>query len=72
MINSKMKSAFVSWFNSWLLWQDAKIWVKDVHPSWEYLATQTKRPELQEEYRAKIIREYLAAEHRATLEENYI
>lgn len=39
-------------------WQDIIRWAKMYHPNWACLATQTKRPEIRETYRNKIIRAY--------------
>ena len=42
----------------WIEWQDIISWAKMYRPSWVYLATQTKRPEIKETYRKKVIRAY--------------
>ena len=39
-------------------WDEAKEWAKTEHPSWVQLATQTRRPEIRETYRKKILRCY--------------
>lgn len=55
--------------DSWLFWLEARAWARDAHPSWEYMATQEKRPELREEYRKKIMEAYL--EQQETFGEAY-
>jgi hypothetical protein len=39
-------------------WDKAQEWASGVHPGWLYLATQKKRPQLNEEYKQKILDEY--------------
>ena len=46
--------------DSWFFWQEARAWAKDMHPSWEWMATQKHNPELREQYRTKILNEYIA------------
>lgn len=46
--------------DSWFFWQEARAWAKEAHPSWEWLATQKHNPELREQYRTKILNEYVA------------
>ena len=40
--------AMNTWYDSWLEWQLAKKWSKELHPAWVRLATQIKRPEIRE------------------------
>lgn len=47
-----------AWFDSWVEWQMAKRWSKKYHPTWMYLATQRKRPEIRETYRKKVLEVY--------------
>ena len=42
----------------WFEWQDAREWAERYCPGWLYLATQEKRPELREIYRARILEAY--------------
>ena len=42
----------------WFEWQDIISWAKLYRPSWVHLATQTKKPEIRETYRKKILRAY--------------
>lgn len=39
-------------------WDKAKEWASESRPGWLYLATQKKRPQLNEEYKQKILDEY--------------
>ena len=43
---------------SWLEWQDAKCWVKDIHPAWVHLATKAECKETRMIYRDKILKTY--------------
>ena len=43
---------------SWIEWENAKIWAELTHPSWLQYATQIRRPELRETYRKKILDGY--------------
>lgn len=43
---------------SWLEWQDAKRWAKDIHPAWLEIVKWTKSEEARMIYRNKILKAY--------------
>lgn len=48
--------------SSWLEWQDAKCWAKDVHPAWVEIVKRTKSEETRMIYRNKILKAYRGQE----------
>lgn len=44
--------------SSWLEWQDAKAWAKDIRPAWVEIVKRTKNEETRIRYRNKILNAY--------------
>lgn len=43
---------------SWLEWQDAKVWAKEVHPAWLQIATYSHNNNARQCYKQKILITY--------------
>ena len=43
---------------SWIEWQDAKCWAKDIRPAWVHLATKAKNKDVRAIYKDKILKAY--------------
>lgn len=44
--------------SSWIEWQDAKCWAKDIHPGWVIMATKCRNEETRQYYKIKILAAY--------------